>query len=190
MSKYVESSRPILKCQICESDTLFSVHFLGYIPPVNTMPTVGSTPSEQPAFPLEMVRCNSCGHVQIGLEVNADVLFPYSYPYLSGSTRVLRENFKDLYQQCRKIKRLNPSDLVIDIGSNDGTLLSNFRDGGTRVLGIDPSRAVEVARKQGIESLTEYFNPQTAVDVKKNYGMAKVITAANVFAHIPDPIRL
>ena len=190
MAKYVESSRPIQRCQICDSGDLSSVLFIGYIPPVNTMPEVGSVPREQPAFPLEMVRCGDCGHVQIGLEVDPDVLFPYSYPYLSGSTRILRENFADLYQQCQEVLPLGADDLVIDIGSNDGTLLSNFLDGGHRVLGIDPSRAVEVARQRGIETLTAYFGIETASAVKSSHGLAKVITAANVFAHIPEPHKI
>jgi hypothetical protein len=187
MAQYVESSRPIEKCQICGSGDLSSVLFIGYIPPVNTMPDIGSVPREQPAFPLEMVRCSDCGHIQIGLEVDPDVLFPYSYPYLSGSTRILRENFADLYQQCREVLSLGTDDLIIDIGSNDGTLLSNFHAGGHRVLGIDPSRAGEVARQRGIETLTAYFGTETATSVKQTHGMAKVITAANVFAHIPEP---
>ena len=187
MAKYVESSRPIEKCQICNSNQLSSILFIGYIPPVNTMYALESIPCEQPAFPLEMLRCIECGHAQIGLEVDADVLFPYTYPYLSGTTRILRENFLDLYQQCREVLSLTDKDLIIDIGSNDGTLLSNFQQGGHRVLGIDPSRAVEVARERGIESLTAYFNPKTAEEVKHNFGRAKVITAANVFAHMPEP---
>jgi hypothetical protein len=119
---------PIERCQICASGPLRSVLFLGYIPPVNTMPEIGSVPIEQPAYPLEMLRCAACGHVQIGLEVPAEILFPYSYPYLSGTTRILRENFADLYGECRAIiASLGPDSLIVDIGSNDGTLLQNFK---------------------------------------------------------------
>jgi SAM-dependent methyltransferase len=181
------SSRPITTCQICGHDTLDSVLFVGYIPPVNTMPAVGSTPVEQPAFPLEMLRCGGCGHVQIGLEVDAEVLFPFSYPYLSGSTRILRDNFADLYAEARTRIDLGHQDLIVDIGSNDGTLLSNFHQGGHRVLGVEPSQAGLVARDRGIETLTAYFNAETVAAVQKSHGKATVITAANVFAHIADP---
>jgi len=187
MAEYVESSKPIENCQICRSIDLQSVLFIGYIPPVNTMTDIGSVPREEPAFPLEMVRCQACGHVQIGLEVDSDILFPFSYPYLSGSTRILRDNFSDLYDQCRMVLQLEPSDLVIDIGSNDGTLLSNFYERGFSVLGVDPSRASEVARQRGINTLTAYFSSETAASIKREYGSAKVISAANVFAHIPEP---
>jgi SAM-dependent methyltransferase len=151
------------------------------------MPDVGSVPVEQAAFPLEMVRCPACGHVQIGLEVDAEVLFPFSYPYLSGSTRILRENFADLYVKTMEVLPLAADDLVVDIGSNDGTLLGNFLKGGHRVLGIEPSQAGLVARERGIETLTAYFNQATADQVLESHGKARVITAANVFAHIAEP---
>jgi SAM-dependent methyltransferase len=181
------SSRPISSCQICRHDGLDSVLFVGFIPPVNTMPDVGSVPVEQAAFPLEMVRCPACGHVQIGLEVDAEVLFPFSYPYLSGSTRVLRENFADLYVKTMAVLPLAADDLVVDIGSNDGTLLGNFLKGGHRVLGIEPSQAGLVAREWGVETLTGYFNQATVAQVLESHGKARVITAANVFAHIAEP---
>ena len=96
MSVSETHSHPIVDCQVCGSKNLRSLLFLGYVPPVNTMPPVGERAVEQPAFPLELLRCDDCGLVQIGLEVAPEVLFPYSYPYLSGTTRILRDNFADL----------------------------------------------------------------------------------------------
>lgn len=182
--KINSTSRPVETCQICGSKHLGSILFLGYIPPVNTMPFVGSVPVEQITYPLELLRCSDCALVQIGLEVDADVLFPPEYPYLSGSTKILRENFADLYQESSNMLMLKSDDLIIDIGSNDGTLLENFKKGGHRVLGIEASLASEVANKKGIPTIMSFFSAATAEGVKKEYGKAKVITAANVFAHI------
>lgn len=182
--KINSTSRPVETCQICGSKHLGSILFLGYIPPVNTMPFVGSVPVEQITYPLELLRCSDCALVQIGLEVDADVLFPPEYPYLSGSTKILRENFADLYQESSNMLMLKSDDLIIDIGSNDGTLLENFKKGGHRVLGIEASLASEVANKKGISTIMSFFSAATAEGVKKEYGKAKVITAANVFAHI------
>jgi SAM-dependent methyltransferase len=134
-----------------------------------------------------MLRCEGCGHAQIGLEVPAEILFPYSYPYLSGTTRILRENFADLYRECATLITLGPDSLIVDVGSNDGTLLKNFKAGGHRVLGVEPSQAGAVAREQGIETLTAYFSPATGRKVRDSHGRARVITAANVFAHIAEP---
>ena len=180
------TSTPLAKCQICGSVQLSPILFLGFIPPVNTMPHVGSVAEEQAAYPLELRRCDDCTLVQIGLEVNQEVLFPYSYPYLSGSTRILRENFANLYSEVKPLMNLGPDDFIVDIGSNDGTLLSNFHEGGHRVLGVEPSQAGEVALKRGIETTTAYFNKKNAAKLRESHSPAKVITAANVFAHIGD----
>ena len=180
-------SQPIRACQVCGSADLSSLLFLGYVPPVNTMPPVGERAQEQPAFPLELLRCSSCGLVQIGQEVSAAVLFPHSYPYLSGTTKILRRNFAELRAEAAEILSLTGDDLVIDIGSNDGTLLSNFHQAGHRVLGIEPSQAGDVARRAGIDTLTAYFGRQTAARVRKSHGAARLVTAANVFAHIAEP---
>ena len=180
------SSRPIERCQICGAKELKAVLFVGYIPPVNTMPAMGSVAVEQPAYPLELLRCAKCTLVQIGLEVAPEVLFPESYPYLSGTTRILRDNFADLQREASELLKLDKGGLVIDIGSNDGTLLAPFAEAGYRVLGIEPSQAGEVARKRGIDTLHAYFNAATARSVREKRGQAQLITAANVFAHIGD----
>ena len=180
------TSVPVHNCQNCGSTNLSSILFVGFIPPVNTMPDVGSVPVEQAAYPLELLRCGDCGLSQIGLEVDADVLFPYSYPYLSGTTRILRENFAELEQQVSNTYQLDKNNLVVDIGSNDGSLLINFKEAGYRVLGVEPSQAGEIARQRGVDTLTAYFGKETADKVKASHGQAKVVTAANVFAHIKD----
>lgn len=178
------TSRPITACQICDSRELRSILFLGYVPPVNTMPPIGEPAVEEAAYPLELLRCEACSLVQIGLEVDQTVLFPHSYPYLSGSTRILRENFADLCSECGSLLNLAAGELVVDIGSNDGTLLAPFQQKGYKVLGIEPSQASDVARNRGIPTMTAYFNRQTSTRVKAEHGLAKVITATNVFAHI------
>ena len=177
------TSKPIVRCQICDGGALESILFVGYMPPVNTMLPVGSVPSEQPAYPLELLRCNGCTLVQIGLEVAPEILFPESYPYLSGTTRILRENFADLQRESAELLELNRGSFVVDVGSNDGTLLAPFAEAGCRVLGIEPSQAGAVARKRGIDTLQAYFNQETAAAVRARYGQAQLVTAANVFAH-------
>lgn len=180
------TSRPIERCQVCNGAKLQPVLFVGYIPPVNTMPAVGSVPLEQPAYPLQLLRCPDCTLVQIGLEVAPEVLFPESYPYLSGTTRILRENFAELQREAVALLQLAREGLVIDIGSNDGTLLAPFAEAGFPVLGIEPSQAGEVARKRGIDTLQAYFDLGTARSVRARRGQAQLVTAANVFAHIGD----
>lgn len=179
-----QNSQPIRNCQVCKSDKLTPKLFLGYVPPVNTMRPINKPLGEENAYPLEWFRCESCGLVQIGFEVDPNILFPPEYPYLSGTTRILRENFADLCQESKKMLALKSDGLVVDIGSNDGTLLKNFVDSGFPVLGIEPSQAADVANKNGVHSIIKFFGEATAQEARKTYGPAQLITAANVFAHI------
>lgn len=173
-------------CQVCGSDRLRSVLFVGYLPPVNGMPEVGSRPKEQPAYPAEVLRCERCQLVQLGLVVDPAILFPPSYPYTSGTTRILRENFAQLYDEVSTLFPPSKDDLVVDIGSNDGTLLDNFQRGGHRVRGIEPTNAGRLAIERGIPTDIAFFDQRSVATVLRDEGRARFVTATNVFAHIED----
>jgi hypothetical protein len=172
------------ECQVCGHNELESILFLGYLPPVNTMPVIGEQPHEQAAYPAHMLNCPKCNLVQLGLTVDPKVLFPASYPYTSSTTKILRENFSELYQECSSIVKLTPEDLIVDIGSNDGNLLSNFTS--HQVQGITPEEIGKIAIDRGIPTLISYFNQDAVSRVKSERGQAKIITATNVFAHIEN----
>lgn len=178
-------SAVIENCQICNNSNLKSVLFLGYLPPVNQLHPIGSRPKEQPSYPAELLYCPKCHLVQLGLVVDPQVIFPKEYPYTSGTTKVLRDNFADLGEEVRKIIGLHVDDLVVDIGSNDGTLLSNFVP-YAKVLGITPEDIGKLAIERNIPTILDYFRPEVVDKIKKKYGKAKIVTAANVFAHIED----
>ena len=181
---FQQSSTPYKYCQACNHDKLESVLFVGFIPPVNTMPKIGATAVEGTTYPLEMIRCANCGLVQVGIEVNQEVLFPESYPYLSGMTKILIENFSELEIEASSILSLSKDELIIDIGSNDGTLLNAFKNKGYPVLGVEPSQAADVANKLGIETIKSYFNSDLATEISNRKSNVQLVTAANVFAHI------
>jgi len=180
------SSVVVNNCQISGSTDLQPILFLGYLPPVNQMRSIGEPPQEQPAYPAQLLYCPESKLVQIGLIVDPNILFPPEYPYTSGTTKILRDNFAELYQDCQTIIPLTAEDLIVDIGSNDGTLLSNFHNGGHRVQGIEPTQRGEIANEKGIPTAIEFFGREIATKVKTEQGPAKVITATNVFAHIEN----
>src|SRR4029077_3669160 len=175
----------VSRCQVCDSSRLDPVIFIGYLPPVNTMPTIGTRPAEQPAYPAQVLHCRDCQLVQLGLIVDPAILFPPQYPYTSGTTKILRDNFADLSREVAALYPLGPSDLVVDIGSNDGTLLSNFSARGP-VFGIEPTQAGEIANHRDIPTLISFMNRQAARTAIAKKGKAKLVTATNVFAHIED----
>lgn len=178
-------SRPVTQCQISRSRKLDSLIFLGYLPPVNTLRKIGSNSEEEIFFPAELLYCNKSKLAQLGCIVDKEILFPYSYPYTSSTTKVLRENFKNLYEDVSKKIKLDKKDLIVDIGSNDGNLLGNFKD-NHRVLGVTPEKIGKLAIKKGIPTILDYFEKKTSERIIKKYGKAKIITATNVFAHIDD----
>lgn len=174
-------------CQVCDSKQLDPIFFAGYLPPVNTMPLIGTRPAEQPAYPAQLLSCATCSLVQLGLVVDPAILFPPSYPYTSGSTAILRENFAEMYRELMSMFPMGTNDLAVDIGSNDGTLLGNFKTGGHRVHGIEPTDAGLFAKERGIDTLVSFFNAGAVAHVvAAQQSKAQVVTATNVFAHIED----
>ena len=104
--------------------------------------------------------------MQLGLAVDPVIIFPPEYPYTSGMTRILRDNFAELYAESSKMLGLGKDDLVVDIGSNDGTLISNFQKGGHRILGIEPTDVAKIANDRGIPTIQRYFGKDVAREVK------------------------
>jgi len=179
------SSVVVERCQVCNHPNLDSILFLGYLPPVNRMSTIGEKPHEQPSYPAQLLYCPHCHLVQLGLIVDPQVLFPPEYPYTSSTTKILRENFAELYTECGTVIDLKKDDLVVDIGSNDGNLLSNFR-GHHRVLGITPEKIGHIAIERGIPTIIDYFCEKVVSQILSEHGPARLVTATNVFAHIEN----
>ncbi len=179
-------SVPVECCQVCGHERLETVLTLGYMPPVNRMVAIGAVTEQQPWFPTALLFCERCELVQLGLAVDPVIIFPPEYPYTSGTTRILRDNFSDLYSESAKLLGLTAQDLAVDIGSNDGTLIGNFLRGGHRILGIEPTDVAQIAASRGIPTLQRYFSRDVAKEVRAGHGAAKIVTAANCFAHIED----
>lgn len=179
------SSVVVTRCQVCNHIKLDSILFLGYLPPVNAMFKIGTRPHEQSSYPAELLYCPKCHLVQLGLVVDPKIIFPKEYPYTSSTTKILRDNFSQLYKESLKIVALDKDDLVIDIGSNDGNLLKNYKD-HHKVLGITPEEIGKLAIKGGVPTILDYFTREVAAKVRNKHGRAKLITATNVFAHIEN----
>ena len=108
------ASVPVEFCQVCGHAPLDEVLSLGYMPPVNQMVPIGVVPRQQPWFPTNLLYCRSCELVQLGLAVDPVIIFPPDYPYTSGTTRLLRDNFADLARESAAMLGLGKDDLVVD----------------------------------------------------------------------------
>jgi hypothetical protein len=177
-------TRAVTECGSCGSRNLQPVLQLGISPATCAMVPVGAhgTVVEKP-HPLDLLRCPACTLVQLSVIVDPTEVFPPDYPYSSGNSRALHENFRDLVNDAHKwFGGFVPMDLVVDIGANDGTLLSKFM-GTCRTVGVEPTRQ---ARRIAGASYQEFFTDALAREIVEQHGKAKVVTACNVLAHVED----
>ncbi|MCD6075253.1 MAG: hypothetical protein K0Q70_2136, partial [Rhodospirillales bacterium] len=149
-------------CQICGSGDLAPILDLGHQPPCDSLLTPQQLNEAESLYPLNMVRCASCGLVQIDYAVPPETLFHPDYPYRSGITPTLARNLHGTGTRLTEKYDLKPGSLAIDIGSNDGTLLTGFRDKGLRVLGVEATNIARIANAAGIETLQAFFGESVA----------------------------
>lgn len=175
----------VKNCQVCNSTELEEIISLGYLPHPNKMQEIGSQLEETTYIPHELLRCKNCTLVQLGFIADQATVFPPDYAYTSRTTKILRDNFAQLAEEISKVVELKKDDLVVDIGSNDGTSLSNYKN-KCRVLGVEPTNNAKFANKNNIPTTQKFFNLETAKEVKEKYGQAIAILISNCFAHIAD----
>lgn len=172
-------------CRLCITPGLKTVLELAPTPPANEfMPAdfIGI----QEKFPLYLARCPTCGHVQLPVVVDPERLFN-NYVYVSGTSPAFVEHFRLYAEKMIRDLGLIPGDLVVDVGSNDGTLLRFFKDAGMRVVGIDPAQDIAGrATEAGIETWPCFFDRKVARSIHADHGPAALVLANNVFAHADD----
>jgi SAM-dependent methyltransferase len=183
MSAVSLKSEILKSCQSCGHQDLQSALFLGYIPPSNTLPVVNTFAEELTYYPLQMLHCKSCELVQLSCQVPKEITFPADYPFLSRITKALRDNFQELANDVHTALPLTAATRVLDIGSNDGTLLNVFRERGCQVYGVEPTDTAKDAEAAGIPTLREFFNSSVASRIEREQGQFDVITLTNVLAH-------
>lgn len=168
-------------CRICNQNLKNKVLSFPATPPANEFVT---SPVEQEKFPLDLMECGKCGHVQLSVAVNPDILFK-NYVYVSGTSPSFVNHFKDYAKSIIDSFDLKQDkSIVLDIGSNDGTLLKAFKQYNLTVIGVDPAEKIAAqANKDGIYTINSFFNKDVVKKIKYKFGKIDVITANNVFAH-------
>lgn len=174
----------IIKCQICESKNFQKIINFGNITPCDSLVKKRDLDKKESKYPLNLIRCKDCGLVQIDYVVNPKELFHIEYPYKSGITKDLKNNLEKISKLLNNTYRDFNNKLVVDIGSNDGSILKGFKNIGYNVLGVEPTNIAKDANKNGINTIQEFFSYNLSNKIKKKYGRAVIITASNVFAHV------
>jgi methylation protein EvaC len=175
----------MLNCRVCRAETSKVISF-GEMPIANDF--VEDVTSDTYRFNLSASFCLACSLLQIDEQPEPSLMFHDHYPFFTGLSASMTDHFGRMVEEFTSDLETSLSDpLVVEIGSNDGTLLSFVKDAGIRHLGIDPSsNVVEIAKGKGINAEVAFFGLATAEDVASRYGTADLIFAANVICHIPD----
>ena len=159
----------------------------GKMPIANGFLTAEEIPNEY-FFELAPAFCARCGILQIVEQPQPEKMFHEQYAFFSSTSRYMQEHFEKFATDViEQILGTRPDPFVVELGSNDGIMLRHFHRRGIRHLGIEPSRNVaDVARGQGISTISAFFGPKLADEIVRDNGRADAILAANVMCHIPD----
>ena len=173
-------------CRLCGGRDLQLVMSLAPAPIVDAYVPAERLGQVQERYPLDLFLCCSCGHSQLLDVVDPQVLYG-EYLYETTSSLGLVDHFQKYADQVLDQTNPAPGSLVVDIGSNDGTLLRSFQRRGMKVLGVDPAHDIaRRATESGIETLPLFFNTKLAPEIKADYGPAAVVTVNNLFANVDD----
>ena len=184
MDKHNFAPGKITKCQICGSKNLINIMTLGNQPLANSLVKNANNENEIKKFPINIIRCKDCTLLQIDYVVNQNEVYHMDYPYLPGITLTVDKEQKQLSDDLYKKLNLKTDELVVDIGSNDGSLLRYFKEKGLNTLGVEPTNISKIANKNGINTIQSFFNKNISEKIIKEQGRAKLITSTNIFAHM------
>lgn len=174
----------LTRCQICNSHNLKRFLDLGHQAPCDSLLTAEQLNGPELTYPLRVDWCADCTGVQIDYCVAGEVVYHPNYPYRSGISKPLAEYQRAIASSLISKYSLTSKDLVVDVGSNDGTLLTGFQTANLKCLGVEPTNIADIANQQGVPTIKANFDQQLAAQILAEHGQAKVITMTNVFAHM------
>ncbi len=157
---------------------------LGPQPLANALPQSSNDRESEARYPLDVAFCTTCALVQIPDVIDPQVLFG-EYPYVTGVSTTIAEHNRRFAASVVGRLGLGPDDLVVELASNDGSLLRCFQAHGVRVLGVEPaSNIAEMARAAGVPTEDVFFDADVAKDLIAKYGRAAAVIGNNVLAHV------
>ena len=181
-------SRPLAftrdTCRLCGSSELRNVIPLRPLPIAS--PNVGHSGTVHEMAAADVWQCKDCGHLQLATVVDSE--FQYrNFRYLSGISHGLREHFAQLIGGLSGRGEIGNGRFVVDIGSNDGSLLRLAQERGAKVLGVDPAvKIAQAATEAGIPTLPKFFNADLGATIARQHGRANVVISNNTIANIDE----
>lgn len=137
-------------------------------------------------FDLQVAHCPNCNMVQLIETPEKEMMFHENYAFFSGTSEIMKLHFKEFAMEVKNRYLTSKDPFVVEIGSNDGIMLNNFKEWGIRHLGCEPSANVaKVAAEKGINTVVSFFDESLAEKIVQENGQADAFIAANVMCHIP-----
>ena len=175
------------QCRHCRQDLTLVLADLGLSPVANDYVAIEGAPKADPLYPLKVFVCSNCRLAQTFDTRRADEIFTEDYAYFSSFSTSWLEYAKNYVNTMKARFGLGPQSTHVEIASNDGYLLQFSKSDGLRTLGVEPCQSVaDVAISKGIETRVVFFGEDTAKQLVADGWSADLITANNVFAHVPD----
>jgi SAM-dependent methyltransferase len=172
-------------CEVCGNTQLRSAINLGDHPMCDDLVPLGDSRICK-SYPIEILFCDVCRTAHQRFQIPKQELFPASYHYRSRHTADVLNGMKALVEVCETTLGGLASKTVLDVGCNDGSLLSFFAEKGAKTVGIEPTDAAKDASERGHSVINDFFSEETADKILLEFGSPDIITFTNVFAHIED----
>lgn len=173
-------------CRACGDARLTRFLELGPQPLANANLTTIDEAADELRFPLDLYFCETCSLVQLADVIDPEVLFRH-YLYVTGTSETIAAHNRAYADTVAALLHLGADDLVVEVASNDGSLLSCFRDLGVRTLGVEPATNIaQMARARGIDTVGEFFGGDTGARLREERGAARAVIGNNVLAHVDD----
>ncbi|HEY7317468.1 MAG TPA: class I SAM-dependent methyltransferase [Candidatus Binatia bacterium] len=173
-------------CRACGDKNLQRFLCLGPTPLANSFLRSPDDFTGESSYPLDVYFCKTCSLVQLLDVINPEVLFR-NYVYVTGTSETIAEHNVRYAQTVVDLLELQAKDLVVEVASNDGSLLGCFKDHGVKILGVEPATNIaEMARARGIETANHFFDLKIARELRGLYGPAKAVIGNNVLAHVDE----
>lgn len=174
-------------CRSCGGGRLALILALGEVPLADLLVSREKLDQVDMKVPLDLMLCEECSLVQISATVDPSILFGGDYPYFSSVSESLLAHSRANALELIERKGLGDESLVVEIASNDGYMLRNFKDAGIAVLGIDPAKdPAAAANAIGVDTLHDFFGSELAKRLADEGKRADLMIANNVLAHVAD----
>lgn len=176
-------------CRICGSNKIQTVLKLKDTPLEDQFVTKEQLEIDQSIYPLELAICQNCGYLHLPHIVNPEVSYA-DYVYVSGVTVGLRNHYDEYAESIKNDFQIKENSLVVDIGSNDGSMLASFKKIGMKIQGVEPAAGIaKQANEAGLNTIHGFFTDATVSAITEKHGQADVVTANYMYANIDNVLE-